>query len=91
MKKAKRNYNGSEFKISEGAYERLRNMYLEIEKRTPESNGITHIFEDYRGLGTMEVIENEVYEFLASSHLLFSFHLSPLFFLIQIHTGIWLG
>lgn len=61
FKKAKKDYNGSEVKISELAYEHLMNIYIEIEKRTPGADRHVHLIRDYDGYAIMEVIEGQVF------------------------------
>jgi hypothetical protein len=46
--------------ITEKGYERLEKMYEAADNRVPELNGITHIYSDYAGYGTVEVIEKQV-------------------------------
>ena len=60
LRKEKEDYDGSELKISKDGYDNLIKMYIEVEKRTPESNGIVHIYEDYAGYGIIEVLEKQV-------------------------------
>ena len=55
--------DGSEYKISEPASERLLNLYAESDKRNPYEFGIAHIYEDYHAEGVLEVLENEVLDY----------------------------
>lgn len=64
IKKAKKDHNGSEVKISEGGYKRLAKMYVECDKRDPDNNGYIHIFEDFRGYGIIEVIGAQIADYV---------------------------
>ena len=58
----KKNYNGSELKISKDGYDNLIKMHIEIEKQTTESDRMSPIYDgdSRRGYACLEVLENQV-------------------------------
>lgn len=76
LKKEEKDYSGSYFKISTEGYERLLKIYIEVEKRTPESNGMIHSYTDFRGYGIIEVIQKQVWIFFNRSLFATIFFLS---------------
>jgi len=98
LKKEEKDYTGSYFKISTEGYERLLKIYIEVEKRTPESNGIIHSYTDFRGYGIIEVIQKQVMDYekecrQASPDLLKLFFIveALVFFLDETYDAVWLS
>ncbi|CUS10079.1 unnamed protein product [Tuber aestivum] len=97
LRKEKKDYNGSELKISKDGYDNLIKMYIEVEKRTPESNGIAHIYEDYAGYGIIEVLEKQILQYekeKKKSHFelkLYAIVEALAFFLDSSYDGRWMN
>ncbi|CAZ82943.1 unnamed protein product [Tuber melanosporum] len=96
LRKEKKDYTGSEVKISKEGYDNLIKMYIEVEKRTPESNGIAHIYEDYAGYGIIEVMEKQILQYekeKKKSHFelkLYAIVEALVFFLDSSYDGRWM-
>ncbi|PUU75483.1 hypothetical protein B9Z19DRAFT_1090294 [Tuber borchii] len=97
LRKEKEDYDGSEIKISKDGYDNLIKMYIEVEKRTPESNGIVHIYEDYAGYGIIEVLEKQILQYereKKKSHFelkIYAIVEALVFFLDSSYDGRWMN